>query len=303
MSGMADTYSYDVVDFSEDKYRRMQAADLHLAINSPTGELTKWVLVEGFLDRDFFPIMFRKDVRIYIAGRVKDDDPSQKVHGGIKAVYEVVTTILEEGCTTNIIGIVDRDYVDYRAAGDNAGVDITGHIFMTDYRDLEMTLHTMPSAWSSVTSLPEYTDAIITKWEEVIRYLGAIRVANRHCCVYMHFEFSVGNLYDFQTRTIVPDWQDIAWNKAQKECNMSLKKEMLDIVEEKYHLSGVNLASYTRGHDAFKLLAIMLNDGKYTEQTLLQKMIDGCSFEECKTLQLYRNIANWELTHVELLRK
>ena len=51
MSGMADTYSYDVVNFSEDKYRRMQAADLRLAINSPTGELTRWVLVEGFLDR------------------------------------------------------------------------------------------------------------------------------------------------------------------------------------------------------------------------------------------------------------
>ena len=303
MSEMSDTYSYDVADFSEDKYRRMQAADLRLAINSPTGELTKWVLVEGFRDRDFFPIMFRKDVRIYIAGRVKEDDSSQTVQGGIKAVYEVVTTILQEGYTTNIIGIVDRDYVDYRADGDSVGVDETGHIFMTDYRDLEMTLHTMPSAWMSITSLPEYTDSKIEKWEEVIRYLGAIRVANRHCCVYQHFEFSVGNLYNYQTRTIVPNWQEIAWNKAQKACNMSLSKNMLDIVEEKYHLSDMHYASYTRGHDAFKLLAIMLNDAKYTEKKLVEKMIDRCSFEDCKRLQLYQKIANWELSHNELLLK
>ena len=298
-----DTYNYDVAEIGEDKYRKMQAADLRLAINSPSGEQTKWVLVEGRMDRDFFPIMFRKEVRIYIAGRLKEDDEKQEVQGGIKAVREVVASILADGYTTSIIGIVDRDYVDYRSDGDNTGIDHTGHIFVTDYRDLEMTLHTMPSAWLSITTLPEYTEPIIAQWEAIIRYLGAIRVANRHCSIYQHFDFSVGNLYNYQTRTIVPNWQDIAWNKAQKECNMSLKKEMLDLVEEKFHLTSTRFASYTRGHDAFKLLAIMLNNGKYSEAILVQTMINGCKFEECKSLQLYQDIANWELTHVEMLRK
>lgn len=300
---VTDTYNYDVAEIGEDKYRKMQAADLRLAVNSPSGEQTKWVLVEGRMDRDFFPIMFQKDVRIYIAGRLKEDDAKQEVQGGIKAVREVVASILADGYITSIIGIVDRDYVDYRSDGDTTGIDYTGHIFVTDYRDLEMTLYTMPSAWLSITSMPEYTEPIIAQWEAVIRYLGAIRVANRHCCVYQHFDFSVGNLYNYQTRTIVPNWQDIAWNKAQKECNMSLKKEMLDIVEEKFHLASSQFASYTRGHDAFKLLAIMLNNGKYSEEILVQTMIQGCKFEECKSLQLYQDIANWELTHVEMLRK
>ncbi|MBQ7524787.1 MAG: DUF4435 domain-containing protein [Alphaproteobacteria bacterium] len=303
MMSETDTYNYDVAEIGEDKYRKMQAADLRLAINSPSGEQTKWVLVEGRMDRDFFPIMFRKEVRIYIAGRLKEDDEKQEVQGGIKAVREVVASILADGYTTSIIGIVDRDYVDYRSDGDNTGIDHTGHIFVTDYRDLEMTLHTMPSAWLSITTLPEYTEPIIAQWEAIIRYLGAIRVANRHCSIYQHFDFSVGNLYNYQTRTIVPNWQDIAWNKAQKECNMSLKKEMLDLVEEKFHLTSTRFASYTRGHDAFKLLAIMLNNGKYSEAILVQTMINGCKFEECKSLQLYQDIANWELTHVEMLRK
>lgn len=303
MMSETDTYNYDVAEIGEDKYRKMQAADLRLAINSPSGEQTKWVLVEGRMDRDFFPIMFRKEVRIYIAGRLKEDDEKQEVQGGIKAVREVVASILADGYTTSIIGIVDRDYVDYRSDGDNTGIDHTGHIFVTDYRDLEMTLHTMPSAWLSITTLPEYTEPIISQWEAIIRYLGAIRVANRHCSIYQHFDFSVGNLYNYQTRTIVPNWQDIAWNKAQKECKMSLKKEMLDLVEEKFHLTSTRFASYTRGHDAFKLLAIMLNNGKYSEEILVQTMINGCKFEECKSLQLYQDIANWELTHVEMLRK
>lgn len=141
MSDAVETYNYDIGRLDEDKYRKMQAADLRQAINSPSGEMTRWVLVEGKQDRDFYPIMFQDDVRIYIAGHVRADDETHTVHGGVVAVREVVNTILTLGYTTSIIGIIDRDYIDYRTASDDTGVDQTGHIFVTDYRDLEMTLH------------------------------------------------------------------------------------------------------------------------------------------------------------------
>lgn len=295
------TYSYDIGRLPEDKYRKMQAADLQLAINSPMGEQTKWVLVEGRMDRDFYPLMFANDVRIYIAGYVSNEDDSNNVHGGVKAVRDVVKKVLNDGYTTSIIGIIDRDYFDYRADGDNTGVDDTGHIFMTDYRDLEMTLFTLSSAWAAITSLPEFTTTISSDWEQVIRHLGAIRVANRHCCVYEHFEFSIGNLYDCHARAFLPDWQEIAWSQAQKLCSTSLEKSMLTIVEERFHLTSLSMASYARGHDAFRLLALMLHRD-YTEKKLLTLMIDNCSFEDCQSLQLYHDIAVWETTHVKMLK-
>ena len=301
MKSETSTYSYDVGRMPEDKYRKMQAADLQLAINSPTGEDTKWVLVEGRMDRDFYPLMFADDVRIYIAGYVSNEEEPDNVHGGVKAVREVVTKILKDGYTTNIIGIIDRDYYEYRAEGDETGADHTGHIFKTDYRDLEMTLFTLSSAWSAITSLPEFSTTIYSDWELVIRHLGAIRVANRHCSVYEHFDISVGNLFDCHTRALVPDWQEIAWSMAQKECSKSLEKSMLTIVENRFHLSTSHMASYARGHDAFKLLAIMLLKD-YTEKKLVELMINHCSFEDCKSLQLYRDIAAWETTHVKMLR-
>lgn len=300
---MIDTPNLDLEKIAEEKYRRMQAADLRQAINSPSGELTKWVLVEGKFDRDFYPIIFRDDVRVYMAGRVSEDDEKKRVNGGVRAVLEVVETILNDGYTKSIIGIIDRDYYDYRAYGDSVGVDTTGHVFMTDYRDLEMTLCTLSSAWDTISSLPEYNESLSTGWEEVIRYIGAIRVANRYYRVYESLEFSVGNLYNYTTHTIMLNWQDIVWAQVKKKGENALQKGMLEMLEAKFHLSDLHYSCYTRGHDAFKLLAIMLKSTKYKEASLVEKMIDNCTFADCKNLSLYKDISNWEAEHVEMLRR
>lgn len=300
---MIDTPSLDLEKIAEEKYRRMQAADLCLAIDSPAGELTKWVLVEGKFDRDFYPIIFRDDVRVYMAGRVSEDDEKKRVNGGVRAVLDVVKTILNDGYTNSIIGIIDRDYYDYRADDDNVGVDTTGHVFMTDFRDLEMTLCTMSSAWNAISSLPEYDESLSSDWENVIRYIGAIRVANRYYRVYESLKFSVGNLYNDTTHTIILNWQDIVWEQVKKKGENALQKGMLEMLEEKFHLSDLHYSCYTRGHDAFKLLAIMLKKTIYTEESLVEKMINNCTFADCKNLSLYKDISNWEASHVKMLRR
>lgn len=278
----------DLESISSAKYRQMQLSDLRQAINSPQGELVMWVLVEGRVDLELYARFFRPEVKVYMAGMRKEE--GSKISGGSKAVRSIVNAVLMDGVTQRIIGIIDRDYTDYcfRPYKNKRS------IFRTDCRDLEMTLMMMPSAWNYVTTLSSYVNVNAAQWEEVVRYLGTIRVYWAYYSIQGKFEIGVGKLYDNQCHRISPNWMSNALKIANACSGGGITNNLLSTIGRQFYLSSTPTAKFARGHDAFPLLINMMVNANMTEESLVMNMIRRCSLNDCRQLHLYRDIERWQ---------
>lgn len=280
--------SRDLESISNAKYRKMQLADLRQAINSPQGELMMWVLVEGRVDLEFYARLFNAEVKVYMAGMQKEEDT--KICGGSKAVRNIVATILKDGVTQRVIGIIDRDYSDFHSKQYRS----LRNIFRTDGRDLEMTLRMMPSAWNCVTNLSAYSNVDVGKWIEVVRYLGTIRVAWAFYDIQGKFEIRVGNLFDDQSHQIRSNWKSNALRTANTCCGGRITNYLLSTIERRFCLFSTPTEMFGRGHDAFPLLIAMMINSNMSEDALTMKMARHCSLDDCRQLHLYGDIASWQ---------
>ena len=109
-------------------------SNLRLMVFSPSGLSTLWVLVEGEADPYFYERMFViGNVHVVKAGR---PDSIGGVHGGYQAVIELVGKMLAVRNNLLVIGIIDKDWRSFDGHTEKLPVNI----FLTDRRDLEMTL-------------------------------------------------------------------------------------------------------------------------------------------------------------------
>lgn len=278
----------DLESISSAKYRKMQLADLRQAINSPHGELMMWVLVEGRVDLELYVRFFRPEIKVYMAGMQKEE--GSRISGGSKAVRSIVDAVLKDGVTQRIIGIIDRDYTDYRLKP----YKNRRNIFRTDCRDIEMTLMMMPSAWNCTTTLPSYANVDVTQWEEVVRYLGAIRAAWAYSNIQEKLEIGLGKLYDDTNHQIRSNWKSNALRSANACCGGRITNGLLSMTERRFSLQSTSTAMFGRGHDAFPLLIAMMINSNMSEETLVIRMAQHCSLNDCRQLHLYRDIECWQ---------
>ena len=171
----------------------IQESDLRQSINSPTGLVTLWVLVEGDADPYFYERMFDNSrTKVVKVGKKGKDG---NLHGGFNVVKEIVANFLALGLTPLIIGIIDRDWRPFKK---EARLLLPPHVFETDQRDLEMTFLSYQSL--RVALKQEVTNTMNTNhikwfrngfwyqkngdwfrdvWErccKVSRYMGSLRI-------------------------------------------------------------------------------------------------------------------------------
>jgi hypothetical protein len=288
------------------KQQRFIESDLRLMIMSPGGITTLWVLVEGDADIYFYERMFKNHgTKVVIAGRT--NILGTKI-GGYHAVMEVVNNLLAWGKTSRIIGIIDRDW---RSFYRNGVTKLPANIFLTDYRDLEMTLLSVQRvrnllkteivANMSAVYVHEFGggDWFTSVWEnccQIARYMGSLRIVVAHFRM-RKLEFSNTLYWDNATRRITNEWEDNLFNKAL-ELNSHICKARFFFycwwTKVRFGLNKLSIYEVSRGHDFLQILSTLLIDsGHFSEKWMAYFMAMEIPKEEIRKLKMYNSINSW----------
>lgn len=281
-------------------------SDLRLMILSAGGSATLWVLVEGEADIYFYERMFKNHgVKVIIAG--KSNSLGVK-YGGFHSVIETVTNLLLWGRTSLIIGVVDRDW---RSFYSNVVRKLPANIFLTDHRDLEMTLLSVQQVRGLlkaevVTNMnPAYIrdigsgDWFSSVWEKcchIARYMGSLRIVAAHFKM-QKLKFSDTLYWDKVSRSLKPDWESNLFNKAL-EMNAPICKARFYFycwwTKVRYGLNNLSNYDICRGHDFLQILSTLLIDtGHFSEKWMTYFMAMEISVTEIRGLKMYGAIRNW----------
>lgn len=283
--------------------------DLRRAINSPLGEKTLWVLVEGNADPYFYERMFVKGetpVKVHKAGYIAKDGSKK---GGKDIVVNMVTHILNDNLTEKIIGIIDRDYRDFEKNKRTT----PGNIFLTDYRDLEMTMmaekqtrtllfeeiqaHSNPQntiCWGN----QEWFCNMWTKCKEISRLMGEIRIALTWHNMKAKLNFSPKLYWDEANRLVNPSYSRDIIKYVRKECTANhnkLKLDRLISAKNRFQLAKQSIWKVCRGHDLLSVLSNLLVDSStFNEEWMTFFMSKEYPKDSIRQMSLYTTLIKWQ---------
>lgn len=286
-------------------------ADLILSINSPSGLVFLWVLVEGDADSYFYERMFNltrtKVVNVGIP------DSKGDIHGGYNAVIGLVNKVL--ALSPWVIGIIDRDWRTYKKSPKS---QLPINIFVTDERDLEMTLLSFPNVRKKleieVTSSMEFKHKHWFKngywykktgnwfrdvWEQcamVSRYMGGLRIVASYFELH-RVDFYVKDYWDERQHFLLANWEDKLFTTAMRQCCCGRIKLLFYswVVKYRFGINHRTLFDVCRGHDFLPVLSNMLIDSHhFSERWMTFFMTKEISLEEIKSLRLYNHVKEWE---------
>ena len=181
---------------------------------------TTFMIVEGGDDLAFYRRFFdRRTVAAYYSTKLKDDGTVET--GGCEELQHIVKTVLEDGRTDNVIGIMDTDYRKYIK-----GFRYPQNIFHTDCRDMEMTALSTQSVEQALASwIPDYRTRMVTI-EPVLRHVGVMRVLNDKYRIGCNFgkKCKIDKVYDEHTHALYDDWKK-RYNKAFLKASLKNKRK------------------------------------------------------------------------------
>ena len=281
-------------------------SNLRRMISHPLGITHLWVLVEGEADMYLYERMFDTyTVKVVRAGRY---NKRGDVIGGVHAVKEVVEHLLALGISQLIIGIIDRDW---RMFYKNAQKELPANIFLTDHRDLEMTLLSVKQvrnlmvaeiisnmSTDSVRALGGrgFFPPLWIKCCDISRYIGSLRIVAAY---YQLPRFDFGEtLYWNQTlKCVVPQWEQNIFNKAFELSSPVCKIKFLFycwMTKVRFGLNRLSVFDVCRGHDFLHILSVMLIDtSHFSEKWMTYFMAKEIPEAEIRELTMYKSIDNW----------
>lgn len=280
-------------------------SNLRVMIMSPGGTGSLWVLVEGEADMYLYERMFvSPGAKVVKAGKVGGDG---NIRGGIHAVKEVVGNILSLGLTKLIIGIVDRDWSTFNK---NAILNLPANIFLTDHRDLEMTLLSVKQVRDLLT-----TEIIANMNPVYVRILGGgswFPLVWYNCCNIAHYMGSlriVASLFqlprivfreslywDNGSRIITQNWEHNLYYSALEQSNLTKLRFYILCwwTKVRYGLNKLPIYDVSRGHDFLHVLStLLLDSGHFSEKWMTYFMANEISVAEIRKLKLYNSINGW----------
>ena len=292
-----------------------EESDLKLAINSPMGLVTLWVLVEGNADPYFYERMFNMTWSKVVKVGKKGKDG--KLYGGNKVVMELVNNLLNLGLTQRIIGIIDRDWRPFKK--DNRK-PLPKNIFETDLRDLEMTFLSISALRNALgqeivsTMKPDHKkwfknghwykkcgDWYRDIWEQccmVSRYMGSLRIVDSHFEL-PRIDFIAHDCWDEKQHVLYNGWENRLFHIAEKQsgcCHFRLLVYCW-MIRYKYDINHRSVYDVCRGHDFLSLLSEMLIDkSHYSEMWMTFFMTKEISVADIRNMCLYQNIDRWTTT-------
>lgn len=292
-----------------------QESDLRQSINSPTGLVTLWVLVEGDADPYFYERMFDNSrTKVVKVGKMGKDG---KLHGGCKVVKEIVANLLALGRTRLIIGIIDRDWRPFKK---EARPLLPPHIFETDQRDLEMTFLSYQSLRVALkqevtnTMNPNHLrwfrngfwcrkngDWFRDVWEQcckVSRYMGSLRI------VASYYElprvvFTATDCWNAGQHAFCEGWETRLFRIAVEQTRCCYLRLLYYCwrVKYKFNLNCRSVYDVCRGHDFLSVMSEMLIDkSHYSERWMTFFMTKEMAIADIRSMRLYQNIERWAIS-------
>lgn len=294
-------------------------SDLRRMVFSPAGLTTLWVLVEGKADPYFYERMFiAGNVHVIKAGK---PDSISVVHGGYRAVVILVGKMLAARNDLFVIGIIDKDWRSFKKVPDK----LPANIFVTDRRDLEMTLLSFQrlrkvlgsEVMSSMNAnyRPYLVDGKWYKkngdwfrdvWEKgisVSRYMGIFHILAAHYQT-SRVGFKASDYWDSTNCRLQRGWRENVLQAAIKQTGMSSCQMHCKMIRVnlRYGVYVRPFADVCRGHDLLSLLSKQLIDtGHFSEAWMTFFLSKEINLEEIKSMRLYRDLSRWMNQHDVLM--
>lgn len=254
-------------------------------LRSPKGSKTLWVVVEDNEDKAFYE-RFSDLNTSHI--KTSEDEEGYK---GCKKLEAIVESIIRKGYN-NVIGIRDADYIRY------GGEQIPSGIFVTDQRDLEMTLLYSQSVKDCLSSEIAEFMSDIEHSMQICRFAGYARIMNSVHDLGCNFKrkAKISKVWDDNNHTVFPDWQERYLDNFIAHCKSecSITKDEFYTFVESHSLEKESDYDICQGHDVMRVFHyIKRNAPSCQPSTLVMKMIDVYPYDDFKNTSLYQNTLDY----------
>lgn len=272
-------------------------------LNAPRKSRTTFVIVEGADDLAFYRRFFdRRVTSLYYSTKLNADGTVKD--GGCKELENIVYLILQDKRTDKVVGIMDTDYRRYKK-----GFSCPSNIFLTDYRDMEMTALRTPSVQQSLNGWIANYESQLDQIQPILCHAGTLRILNDvyHLGCSFKKKVKIGCVYDEQTHTIYPDWKKRYNSAFKKGCLKNEKQKGNDkiIVFLNYWRAQIHQAIHSfqkedfynicQGHDFISLLSkSLVNTSVYSEDNIWTRCFDAYTLVDFKSTKLYDGLHGWE---------
>ncbi len=272
-------------------------------LSAPRGSRTTFVIVEGADDLAFYGRFFDRRVTSLYYSTKLDADGNVK-DGGCEELQKIVGNVLNDKRTDKVVGIMDTDYRRYKKR-----YICPSNIYLTDYRDMEMTaLHT-PSVQQSLSGWIADYESQLNKIQPILHHAGTLRILNDVYQLGCNFKkkVKIGCVYEEKSHRIYPDWKK-RYNSAFKKGCLKNKKQkgndkiivFLNYCRAKLHKA---IHSYQnedfyyicQGHDFISLLSkCLVKTSVYSEENIWTRCFYAYSIADFKGTRLYDSLHAWE---------
>lgn len=274
---------------------------------------TTFVIVEGADDLAFYGRFF--DMRVvsaYYSTKIKDDGTVDT--GGCEELKNIVKTVLSDGYTDKIIGIMDTDYRRY--IKDYA---YPQNVFHTDCRDMEMTALSTPSVRQALNIWINGFENLWSQLLPILRHTGKLRILNEKFRLGCNFKkkCKINCVFDEQSHKVFADWKQRYDKVFVKSCLKNRKQTSAQNILKLITLCKVWIhqlfTSYSKendydichGHDTIQLLSMSLvKTHVYSELAIWEHCFDAYTAGDFVKTKLYADINAWQIEKgVRLFKK
>ncbi len=257
-----------------------------LALKSLAGLRKSWVVVEAEEDLAVYEKFMCPDTTVV---KTSEDETG---HRGYANVESIVCEIKQEVPVAHIMGIRDADYSRFKV-----GYTVPENIFLTDRRDLEMTLLESESVKQALRAWTPAYDEAFAKCIPVCRYFGYMRIYNEvtNLTVAFHDHLRTTKFWDYQQQAVKATWEQDCTAKfvelSEGKCAVADVKSFVIT----YKLEEQNLYDVCRGHDLLQLLSLTLVDVQtYSVANIMARMTEAYTLKDFKATRLYASILAWQ---------
>lgn len=255
------------------------------AMMSPAGLRMAWVVVEAEEDVAVYEKFMCSDSTVV---KTSKDDTG---HKGYTNVEIIVQEIKKEMPVAHIMGIRDADYSMYEK-----GFTIPANIFLTDRRDLEMTLLEAESVKQALRTWAPNFDAAFALCIPVCRHFGYLRIYNEvaDLTVKFHKNLRPATFWNFNQHCIMEGWEQDSTAKFVALANNKCTAADVSTFITAHLLEEESDYDICRGHDVLKLLSEALIYNEYRVESIMAKMTQAYSLDDFKATRLYSSIEVWQ---------
>ena len=262
-------------------------AAILLAVKSSAGLRSAWVVVEAEEDEAVYKKFMRPDSTVV---KTSEDSRGRKGYANVEIIVHDVKTAEPRA---HIMGIRDTDYTRYED-----GYEAPTNIFLTDRRDLEMTLLEAESVQQALRAWAPNYEVALDKCIPVCRHFGYLRIYNEvsNLSVIFHENLHPAKYWDFRQHCMVESWKHDSTAKFVALAGDRCTAEDVSTFIFTHSLDEESLYDICRGHDLLKLLSQALVYIQYTAENIMVKMTESYSLDDFKTTRLYASIRAWQAT-------